>query len=59
MRQERENSPTSGAARLEPSREFTAKLVGVIRNAPDAETAIEEHQVPPNERGPLMAQRRE
>jgi hypothetical protein len=37
------------------------KLVGIIDNAPDAETAIaraiDEYQVPPNERGRLVATR--
>ncbi len=40
-----------------------AKLVGIIDNAPDAETAItraiEEYNVPPNERGRLVAQQRD
>ena len=39
-----------------------AKLVGVVHNVPDAETAIAraivEYDVPPNESGRLMALRR-
>jgi hypothetical protein len=43
-------------------KDVPVKFVGIIDNAPDAETAIdraiEQYQVPPNEREWLMAQRR-
>jgi len=44
-------------------KDVPVKFVGIIDNAPDAETAIEraieQYQVPSNEREWLMAQRRD